>query len=98
MEIYERPLNGWKNFNHFFTRHVKKGERDPDHPHDAKYIVSAADSVFDGCWPVDSDNKVIFVKGVPWDINSLLAGSKYADSFKGGQFIHAFLNTTDYYR
>lgn len=98
MEIYERPPNDWQTFNEFFARHVKKGERDPDHPYDARYIVSAADSVFDGWWDVTPGNKVIFVKGVPWDIGSLLEGSDYADRFKGGKFMHAFLNTTDYHR
>lgn len=98
MEIYKKPLGGWRTFNEFFARHVLNGERDPEHPGDPKYIVSAADSVFDGSWPVDANNQVIFAKGIPWDINSLLSGSKYADSFKGGTFMHAFLNTTDYHR
>lgn len=98
MEIYERPPNDWQTFNEFFARHVKPGERDPDHPQDNRYIVSAADSVFDGWWDVNSDSEVIFVKGIPWNISSLLEGSKFADAFRGGKFMHAFLNTTDYHR
>lgn len=38
------------------------------------------------------------MKGIPWDIGSLLEGSQYASNFKGGKFMHAFLNTTDYHR
>jgi len=98
MEDYERPPGDWKTFNEFFARHVKPGLRPTDEPDNPEVIVSGADSVFDGKWPVDDENNVFFVKGVPWNIKELLKGSEYADSFEGGVFMHAFLNTTDYHR
>ncbi|KAA8914693.1 phosphatidylserine decarboxylase-related protein [Sphaerosporella brunnea] len=98
MDQYERPSGDWKTFNEFFARHVKPGLRNPDDPTNPEVIVSAADSVFDGSWDVDGDNNVIFVKGIPWSIDQLLEGSEYAGAFKGGKFMHAFLNTTDYHR
>jgi phosphatidylserine decarboxylase len=98
MKDYRVPPGGWKNFNEFFSRHVKHGLRDPQAPGYNTVVVSPADSVFDGQWPVDDENQVFFVKGLPWNIKELLAGSKYADHFKGGTFMHAFLNTTDYHR
>lgn len=98
MKDYVVPVGGWKNFNDFFSRHVKPGLRDPVAPGYNTVVVSPADSVFDGSWPVDDENQVFFVKGLPWNIKELLNGSRYADHFKGGVFMHAFLNTTDYHR
>lgn len=98
MDQYERPPGDWKTFNEFFARNVKAGLRPPAEPENPEVIVSGADSVFDGKWPVDDESNVFFVKGVPWNIKDLLKGSDYADSFKGGTFMHAFLNTTDYHR
>jgi len=98
MGDYERPPGDWKTFNEFFARHVKPGLRPPYDPENPEAIVSGADSVFDGKWPVDDKNNVFFVKGVPWNIKELLEGSDYADRFGGGTFMHAFLNTTDYHR
>ena len=98
MDQYAVPNGGWKNFNEFFSRHVKPGLRAPQAPGYNTVVVSPADSVFDGEWPVDDENQVFFVKGLPWNIKELLDGSKYAEHFKGGKFCHAFLNTTDYHR
>ncbi|CUS11614.1 unnamed protein product, partial [Tuber aestivum] len=98
MDQYERPPGDWKTFNEFFARHVKAGLRLPDDPENPEVIVSGADSVFDGHWPVDDESCVFFVKGVPWRIQDLLKGSEYAERFAGGTFMHAFLNTTDYHR
>jgi len=98
MKDYVVPEGGWKNFNEFFSRHIKAGLRDPQAPGYNSVVVSPADSVFDGHWPVDDKNNVFFVKGLPWNISELLDGCKYASHFKGGTFMHAFLNTTDYHR
>ncbi|KAF8454288.1 phosphatidylserine decarboxylase-related protein [Kalaharituber pfeilii] len=94
---YVTPPGGWKTFNQFFARHVKPGERNPDSPGDDHVIVSSADSVFDGCWPINHNSEVSF-KGVPWKIQVLLNDSKFGHRFNNGQFAHAFLNTTDYHR
>jgi phosphatidylserine decarboxylase len=40
----------------------------------------------------------IQVKGVPWDIKSLLGGTDYASAFTGGVWCHSFLCTYNYYR
>lgn len=98
MKDYVVPEGGWKNFNEFFARNIKTGLRDPEAPGYNSVIVSPADSVFDGHWPVNDENQVFFVKGLPWNIKELLEGSQYAEHFRGGTFMHAFLNTTDYHR
>jgi phosphatidylserine decarboxylase len=89
------PSPIWNKFNDFFARHIKPELRpiDPD----PLVITSPADSTFDGKWDID-DNNEISVKGLKWSIDQLLEGSPYKDDFKGGKWMHAFLNTTDYHR
>jgi len=45
-----------------------------------------------------ADDATIEAKGVRYSIPTLLAGSPYADAFRGGVFTHAFLNVNDYHR
>lgn len=103
------PKGGFKTFNELFARHLKPGMRPISCPGDDSVVVYPADSTFDGSWTIDDNNKVtiantepernsVNVKGLEWPIEALLAGSQYADKFKGGQFMHAFLNTFDYHR
>lgn len=97
MDDYKVPLGGWKTFNQFFARDVKPGYRPVAAVNDDHVIVSPADSTNAGQWEINADSKVT-VKGVEWSIEELLEGSPYKDDFKGGVFIHQFLNTTDYHR
>ena len=64
---------------------------------DDHIIVSPADSTNDGQWEINSDSQVN-IKGLEWSIEELLEGSDYKDDFKGGIWIHQFLNTVDYHR
>ena len=99
LDDYQEPEGGWKTFNEFFGRNIKSGLRNPDpDTADEFIIVHPADSVFNGPWSVDDTNHIEFVKHVPWNISQLLDGSPYSDRFKGGKFVHSFLNTFDYHR
>ncbi|MFH1628274.1 MAG: phosphatidylserine decarboxylase, partial [Pseudomonadota bacterium] len=40
----------------------------------------------------------ITVKGLKWSLHELLDGSPFQDRFKGGTYIHMFLNVNDYHR
>ncbi|MGD8275360.1 MAG: phosphatidylserine decarboxylase [Thiohalocapsa sp.] len=97
MEDYFVSPGGWRNFNQFFAREVKPGKRPIAGGCDERIIVSPADSVFLGVWPVAED-ATIEAKGVRYSIPALLDGSPYADAFRGGVFTHAFLNVNDYHR
>lgn len=97
MSDYEMPKGGWKTFNQFFARSVKPGYRPIAAINDDHVIVSPADSTNDGQWEVNADSQV-YIKGLEWSIEELLEGSDYKDDFKGGIWIHQFLNTTDYHR
>lgn len=97
MDDYFVGPGGWQNFNQFFAREVKPGKRPIEGLCNDDIVVSPADSVFLGVWPV-ADDATIEAKGVRYAINALLDGSAYADAFKGGLFTHAFLNVNDYHR
>jgi hypothetical protein len=97
MDDYYVGPGGWQNYNQFFAREIKPGRRPVEGRCDETVIVSPADSVFLGTWPI-TDNATIEVKGVNHSIPALLEGSPYADAFKGGVFTHAFLNVNDYHR
>lgn len=97
MGDYIVPKGGWKTFNQFFARSVKPGYRPVAAVNDDHIIVSPADSTNDGQWEVNAESKVN-VKGLEWSIEELLEGSAYKDDFRGGIWIHQFLNTTDYHR
>lgn len=97
MDEYEMPRGGWKTFNQFFARRKKPGYMPVAAINDDHIIVSPADSTNAGQWEVNADNQ-INVKGLMWSLDELLEGSDYKDAFKGGIWIHQFLNTTDYHR
>lgn len=98
MNDYIVPRGGWRTFNDFFARNVKPGYRPIACLCDSTVIVSPADATFDETsLPVSASSKVT-IKCIEWDIHDLLQGSKYADDFKDGRFMHMFLNTTDYHR
>lgn len=97
MDDYFPAPSGWRTFNQFFAREVKPGRRPVDGRCDDGVVVSPADSVFQGQWPI-AEGATITVKGRRLAIGDLLAGSPYQDRFKGGTFTHSFLNVNDYHR
>jgi phosphatidylserine decarboxylase len=88
--------SGWLTFNQFFARQVRPGRRPVDGLCDDSVVVSPADSVFQGAWPIEDDSRIL-VKGLAWSVFELLDGSPYQDRFRGGVFTHAFLNVNDYH-
>ncbi|MDJ0793529.1 MAG: phophatidylserine decarboxylase associated domain-containing protein [Woeseiaceae bacterium] len=97
IDDYIEGPSGWQTFNQFFAREVKSGRRPVAEPRNDRIIVSPADAVFMGQWPID-ENSNITVKGVNWAIADLLGDSPYRDAFKGGIYTHSFLYIDDYHR
>lgn len=89
--------SGWLTFNQFFAREVKPGRRPVEAPCDDRVVVSPADSVFKGLWPL-SEEATLTAKGFTFALRDLLAGSPHWERFRGGVFMHAFLDVTDYHR
>lgn len=97
IEDYCVAPSGWLTFNQFFARQVRPGKRPVDGLCDDGVIVSPADSVFQGQWPIKDDSKIT-AKGLTWSVIEILDGSPYQDRFRGGLFTHSFLNVNDYHR
>ena len=97
IDDYIEGPSGWQTFNQFFAREVKSGKRPIAEPRNDKIVVSPADAVFMGQWPIDENSK-IKVKGATWAIAELLDGSPYKDAFEGGIYTHSFLYIDDYHR
>lgn len=94
---YMPPPSGYLTFNQLFARHVKPGMRPIAALSDQTVIVSAADSTFVGWWQINESSQIT-VKDLQWSLHELLEDSPYQDRFKGGIFMHSFLNTNDYHR
>jgi phosphatidylserine decarboxylase len=97
IEDYCAAPSGWLTFNQFFARQARPGRRAVDNRCDDSVVVSPADSVFQGQWPIRAESKIT-AKGLTWSIFDLLDGSPYRDKFNGGIFTHSFLNINDYHR
>ncbi len=94
---YQVTPSGWLTFNHFFARQVRPGKRPLAGLCDDRVVLSPADSVFMGHWPID-EHSTIRVKGLKWSVLDLLKRSPFQDRFRGGIFTHSFLNVNDYHR
>lgn len=97
MGEYIEPHGGWKTVNQLFARRTKPGYRPIADIADSRVIVAAAEATYAGQWEVNS-NTAVNIKGLYWQIQELLEGSKYKDAFEGGMWTHSFLNTFDYHR
>jgi phosphatidylserine decarboxylase precursor len=97
IDDYIQGPSGWQTFNQFFAREVKSGRRPVAEPRNDRVIVSPADAVFMGQWPIDEDSNIT-VKGANWSIAELLGDSPYRDAFDGGIYMHSFLYIDDYHR
>ncbi|MFQ5952822.1 MAG: phosphatidylserine decarboxylase, partial [Candidatus Omnitrophota bacterium] len=102
---YESPSN-WKTFNQFFGKYLKSPDVRPiASPGDPAVVVSPADAVPQGVWPIDKDSNIRVRGGLKvklityYNINDLLGkDSKYKDVFANGVLTHTFLNVNDYHR
>jgi phosphatidylserine decarboxylase precursor len=97
IDDYFAGPSGWLTFNQFFARQIRPGKRPIADPRDDRVIVSPADAVFMGQWPIDEDSNIT-VKGVTWAISELLDGSPFKDEFQNGVYMHSFLFVDDYHR
>lgn len=102
---YESPDN-WTTFNRFFCRYLKSPSARPiAFPDDDSVVVSPADSVPQGVWPIDENSAIKVEGGLKvklakfYHIAQLLGqDSEYKDAFANGVLTHTFLNVNDYHR
>ncbi|UCE27105.1 MAG: phosphatidylserine decarboxylase [Candidatus Coatesbacteria bacterium] len=102
---YESPSN-WHTFNQFFSRYLSSPDQRPiASPDDPTVVVSPADSVPQGVWPINDDSEIEVDGGLTiktatyYSVHDLLrSDSAYRDVFAGGVLTHNFLNVNDYHR
>lgn len=89
---------GFKSWNDFFTRELKKGVRPIADPDDNKVVVSSCDSgVFAIQHEVNFRSK-FWIKAQPYSLNDMFNGDPVAKEFVGGDVYQAFLSAYNYHR
>ncbi len=97
-----RPNAPWNCFNDFFARELNPGLRPIDSPGNNSVVTTPADCTFRKKYAINeySDIPEIIIKQTHRyaNINQLLEGSQYANSFANGTFVHYFLGPYSYHR
>jgi phosphatidylserine decarboxylase len=99
-----RPNNpsGWLTFNQFFARELNPGLRPVTATTTNLTAVAPADCTYKAHYAIGADSSIppITIKGTHTyaNVRDLLVGSRYADAFAGGYFIHFFLGPYSYHR
>ncbi|MCX8124427.1 MAG: archaetidylserine decarboxylase [Spirochaetes bacterium] len=88
------PPGGFKNFDEFFTRNLKRGMRTVD-PHPLA-VVSPVDALVSAYGPITA-GQLVQAKGIMYDVGSLLPG-EFQSRFVAGSFITLYLSPGDYHR
>ena len=94
--------SGWRTFNQFFARELNPGLRPIAAPTDNRVVTSPADCSFQHCYDIGPDSEIpaTTIKGTHryGNIAQLLEGSRYADAFRNGTFVHYMLPPSAYHR
>ena len=97
------PSGRWFSFNQFFARELNPGLRPVTYPYDNSVLTAPADCTYKQAYEIDGTGRIeppILIKGTHTyaTVQQLLEGSRYADAFNGGHFIHLFLGPYSYHR
>lgn len=94
--------SGWLTFNQFFARELNPGLRPVYDPTNNMAVTSPADCAFQHCYDIDRSSNIprTTIKETHHygNIQQLIEGSRYADSFSGGTFVHYMLPPSAYHR
>jgi phosphatidylserine decarboxylase len=94
--------SGWLTFNQFFARELNPGLRPIASPFDNRVMTMPADCTFRAEYNIGSDSSIpeITIKSTHKfaNIQHLLEGSKYKNSFASGTFVHYYLSPFSYHR
>jgi phosphatidylserine decarboxylase precursor len=94
--------SGWLTFNQFFARELNAGLRPISEPTDNTVVVSPADCSFRHSFDIDAESNIpattIKQTHKYGNIKQLMEGSRYADAFANGTFVHYMLPPSAYHR
>ncbi|HBL27351.1 MAG TPA: phosphatidylserine decarboxylase [Acidobacteria bacterium] len=92
------PHGGFASFNAYFHREIKPGLRPVSAPDDRKVIVSANDGTVVTIARDVQPQANFWLKGQPYSLLNMLAGSPFTERFFGGDVFQSFLSGADYHR
>lgn len=94
--------SGWRTFNQFFARELNPGLRPIAAPGENRVVTSPADCSFQHAYDISADSEIpaTTIKGTHryGNIAQLLDGSRYANAFANGTFVHYMLPPSAYHR
>jgi phosphatidylserine decarboxylase len=94
--------SGWLTFNQFFARRLNAGLRPVADPASNLVVTSPADCMYQHTYDIDSESNIpaTTLKGTHTygNVKQLIEGSRYAESFAGGTFVHYMLPPSSYHR
>ncbi|ULC60823.1 phosphatidylserine decarboxylase [Flaviramulus sp. BrNp1-15] len=97
-----KPNAPWNSFNDFFARELNPGLRPITSPDDNSIVTMPADCTFRKKYAINQSSYIdeIVIKQTHRvaNINELLKGSQFANSFANGTFVHYFLGPYSYHR
>jgi phosphatidylserine decarboxylase len=93
-----KPHGGFPSFNAYFHRQIKPEFRPVSAPKDPKVIVSANDGTVVTYVRDVQPLANFWLKGQPYSLVNMLAGSKFTERFFGGDVFQSFLSGADYHR
>jgi len=94
---YIIPKHGYKSFNEFFTRKLKKGEREISGMNNNEIIDSPNDGTMQIMIPALKNNSILKAKGDQLNIREIFNGNPIADKFIGGPVILTGLGIYNYH-
>jgi phosphatidylserine decarboxylase len=92
------PHWGFPSFNAYFHREIKSELRPISAPGDPKVIVSANDGTVVTVARNVQPQADFWLKGQPYSLLDMLAGSPFTERFFGGDVFQSFLSGADYHR
>lgn len=104
MKLYEFVFDraaahwGWKSYNDFFHREIRKEARPIASPDDPKVIVSANDGNLVAIARGVKRRDRFWLKGEPYSLMDMLDRSEHAERFVGGYVFQSFLSGANYHR
>ncbi|OBB79962.1 phosphatidylserine decarboxylase [Mycobacterium colombiense] len=94
--------SGWLTFNQFIGRELNGGLRPIAEPSSNAVVTSPADCIFQHSYDIDDESNIpaTTIKNTHkyGNITQLIGGSRYAESFAGGTFVHYMLPPSAYHR
>ena len=91
------PYWGFRSWNDFFTRRVKRGKRPIAAPSDTAVVTAACDSRVYRIARGAKRSSPFWIKSEPYSLVDMLDGN-YVDAFDGGDVFQAYLSPFNYHR